>query len=256
VTLELGGKSPVIVERGYSLTRAAASIAFGKLANAGQTCIAPDYVLVNDNDVDAFVTAYQEAVRGYYPGGASDPAYTSVINAQHYARLSELIDDAREKGAQIVQIGVTDPPRERALAPTLILNATPDMAVMQQEIFGPILPVITYSDIDSAIAYVNARPRPLALYFFGRDGQARKQVLERTTSGNVTINDTLLHYAVDDLPFGGVGASGIGAYHGQEGFKTLSHAKGIFEQGWWNFAGLLRSPFGRITDLIMAYLLR
>ncbi len=256
VTLELGGKSPVIVERGYSLTRAAASIAFGKLANAGQTCIAPDYVLVNDNDVDAFVAAYQEAVRDYYPGGASDPAYTSIINTQHYARLSGMIDDAREKGAQVLQIGVNDSPRERTLAPTLILDATPDMAVMQQEIFGPILPVIPYSDIDQAVDYVNARPRPLALYFFGRDGQARHRVLERTTSGNVTINDTLLHYAVDDLPFGGVGASGMGAYHGEEGFKTLSHAKGIFQQTRWNLTGLLQPPFGWITELLTAYLLR
>jgi coniferyl-aldehyde dehydrogenase len=130
------------------------------------------------------------------------------------------------------------------------------MAVMQQEIFGPILPIVTYSNIDQAIPYVNARPRPLALYFFGRDGQARNEVLERTTGGNVTINDTLLHYVVDDLPFGSVGASGIGAYHGEEGFKTLSHAKGIFQQARRNSAGLLRSPFGRITDLVLAYLLR
>jgi len=256
VTLELGGKSPVIVERGYSLIQAAASIAFGKLANAGQTCVAPDYALMHENDVDAFVDAYQEAVRSYYPRGASDPAYASIISAQHHGRLSRLIEDAREKGAQVVQIGATDSPRERTLAPTLILNATPDMAVMQEEIFGPILPVITYSDIDQAIAYVNARPRPLALYFFGRDGLARNQVLERTTSGDVTINDTLLHYVVDDLPFGGVGASGIGAYHGEEGFKTLSHAKGIFQQARWNSGVLLRSPFGWITDRVLAYLLR
>jgi coniferyl-aldehyde dehydrogenase len=212
--------------------------------------------LVHDGDVDAFVAAYQEAVRGYYPGGASDPAYASIISAQHHARLSGMIEDAKEKGARVVQIGATDSPRERTLAPTLIVDATPDMAVMQQEIFGPILPVIPYNDIDQAIAYVNARPRPLALYFFGHDGQARDQVLERTTSGNVTINDTLLHFAVDDLPFGGVGTSGIGAYHGEEGFKTLSHAKGIFLQTRWSLAGVLRSPFGWITDLVMAYLLR
>ena len=246
----------MIVERGYSLIKASVAIAFGKLANAGQTCVAPDYALMHDRDVNAFVTAYQEAVRSYYPGGASDPAYASIISAQHHARLSGLIKDATEKGAQVVQIGATDPPHERTLTPTLILNATPGMAVMQQEIFGPILPIVTYSNIDQAVPYVNARPRPLALYFFGRDGQARNEVLERTTGGNVTINDTLLHYVVDDLPFGSVGASGIGAYHGEEGFKTLSHAKGIFQQGRRNSAGLLRSPFGRITDLVLAYLLR
>jgi len=244
------------VERGYSLTRATASIAFGKLANAGQTCIAPDYALVHDSDIEGFVAAYQKTVRGYYPGGASDPAYASIISAQHHARLSGLIEDAKAKGAQVVQIGATDSARERTLAPSLILNVTQDMAVMQQEIFGPILPVVAYRDIDEAIAYVNARPRPLALYFFGHGGHARNRVLERTTSGNVTINDTLLHYAVDDLPFGGVGASGIGAYHGEEGFKSLSHAKGIFQQARWNSASLLRAPFGRIADLVLAYLLR
>jgi len=256
VTLELGGKSPVIVERGYSMTQAAASIAFGKLANAGQTCIAPDYALVHANDIEAFATAYREAVRGYYPGGTDDPAYASLISTRHHARLSGLIEDARGKGATVIPIGATDSSRERTLAPTLILNATPDMAVMQDEIFGPILPVIAYNDIEEAIAYVNERPRPLALYFFGSAGNDRDQVLQRTTSGNVTINDTLFHYAVDDLPFGGVGPSGMGAYHGEAGFRTLSHAKGIFQQARWNFTGLLQAPFGRITDLVLAWLLR
>lgn len=259
VTLELGGKSPAIVERGFSVARAAASIAFGKLANAGQTCIAPDYALVQENDIESFIAAYQEAVQRLYPDGASDAAYGSIINAKHYARLSALIEDARQKGARIVQISPAvnaNADRERTLPPTLILNATPEMTVLQDEIFGPILPVVAYHSIDDALAYVNARPRPLALYLFCRDREVRRRVLERTTSGNVTINDTILHFAVEDLPFGGVGASGIGAYHGEEGFKTLSHAKGVFAQAGWNFAGLLRSPFGRVADLLLAYLLR
>jgi coniferyl-aldehyde dehydrogenase len=256
VTLELGGKSPAIVEPGFPVSRAARSIAFGKLANAGQTCVAPDYVLLHHDDVEPFVAAYSEAVRKYYPGGASDPAYASIVSAQHAARLAGLIEDARKKGARVVEVGASGAGRERSLPPALILDATPDMAVLQEEIFGPLLPVIPYRDIDDAIAWVNARPRPLALYYFGRNSRARARVLERTTSGNVTINDTLLHFAVDDLPFGGVGPSGIGAYHGEEGFKALSHAKGIFEQARWNFTGLLRAPFGRVADAILAYLLR
>jgi coniferyl-aldehyde dehydrogenase len=256
VTLELGGKSPAIVERGFSLARAAASIAYGKLANAGQTCIAPDYVLAPEREIEAFVAAYEDAVRSYYPLAASDGAYAAIVNQRHYERLIRLIDDAREKGARIIEIGAPDAQRARTLTPTLILDATPDMAVMQEEIFGPILPIIAYREIDDAIAYVNARPRPLALYVFSDRRSTVSRILAQTTSGNVTVNDTLLHYAVDDLPFGGVGPSGMGAYHGEEGFESLSHAKGVFTQARWNFAGFLRPPFGRIADLTLAYLLR
>ena len=254
VTLELGGRSPAIVGRGFSQDRAAASIAHGKLANAGQICIAPDYALVHEADHEAFVAAYAQAVRKLYPGGASDSAYASIINAHHYDRLAALIEDARAKGARIIEI--TRGERERTLAPTIVLGATPEMAVMQEEIFGPILPIVSYKEVDEAIAYVNARARPLALYVFSEDKDVVDAILTRTTSGNVTINDTLIHYVIDDLPFGGVGASGIGAYHGEEGFKTLSHAKGVFKQAKWNFAGLVRAPFGRMTDLVLAYLLR
>jgi coniferyl-aldehyde dehydrogenase len=257
VTLELGGKSPAIIESGFSLSRAASSIAFGKLANAGQTCIAPDYALVQESEVESFALAYQDAARKLYPAGAADRAYASIINDRHFARLSALLDDAKNKRARIVQVGpAAGLPHERTLAPAIVLGATPEMAVMQDEIFGPILPVVSYRDIDDAIAYINARPRPLALYLFGDDREVRSRVLARTTSGNVTINDTMLHYAVEDLPFGGVGASGIGAYHGEEGFKALSHAKGVFVQSRLNFAGLLRPPFGRVADFLLGYLLR
>lgn len=256
VTLELGGKSPVIVDRGFSLERAAGSIAYGKLSNAGQTCIAPDYALLHEEDVEPFVSAFADAVRKLYPGGASDPAYTSIINAHHYDRLRGLIEEARRKGARVIEINGlgAGSERERALAPTIVLEATQDMGLLQQEIFGPILPILSYRDIDEAIAYVNARPRPLALYFFGYG--ARHRVLERTISGNVTINDTLLHFAQDDLPFGGVGASGMGAYHGEEGFMSLTHAKGVFVQARWNLTSLLRAPFGRTTDFILNRFLR
>jgi coniferyl-aldehyde dehydrogenase len=257
ITLELGGRSPAVVDRGFPLDRAAASIAYGKLANAGQICIAPDYALLQQDDVEAFIAAYRRAVRKLYPGGASDPAYASITNSRYLKRLKGLVEDASNKGAHIVEIDSAAPAeRERTVAPTLVLGTTPDMAVMQEEIFGPVLPTVTYKDFDEAIAFVNARPRPLALYVFSEDRDVVAHVLARTTSGNVTVNDTLVHYAIDDLPFGGVGASGIGAYHGEEGFKTLSHAKGVFEQGTWNFAGLVRAPFGRMTDMVPTYLLR
>jgi coniferyl-aldehyde dehydrogenase len=256
VTLELGGKSPAIIDQGYALDRAAESVAFGKLVNAGQTCVAPDYVLAPRAHVDAFATAYERAVRAYYPAGERDEAYAAIISRQHYDRLRGLVEDARAKGARIVEIGAATPPRENTVVPTLLLGATPEMQVMQEEIFGPILPVVAYDAVDDAIAYVNARPRPLALYVFSNRRDAITAVLTRTISGNVTVNDTLLHYAVEDLPFGGVGPSGMGAYHGEEGFKQFSHAKGVFIQSRWNLAGVLRPPYRKLTDAVLSYLLK
>jgi coniferyl-aldehyde dehydrogenase len=232
---------------------AAKSIAYGKLSNAGQTCIAPDYSLVHKSKIDAFVDAFEAAVRAAYPAGVADEAYSAIISQRHYDRLAALIEDARRKGAKVLQIGEAS---ARKLPPTLIVGATPEMSVMQDEIFGPVLPIIPYKDLDEAIACVNAKPRPLALYVFSDDRSVVRQVLDRTTSGNATVNDTLLHYAQDDLPFGGVGPSGMGAYHGEEGFLSLSHAKGVFIQSRWSSAGLLRAPFGRLTDFILNILLR
>jgi coniferyl-aldehyde dehydrogenase len=259
VTLELGGKSPVIVAKGCALDQAAASIAYGKLSNGGQICIAPDYALVHEDEIGAFVAAYDRAVATLYPTGPTSDDYTSIINDRHYSRLTGLIDDARDKGARILEVGRNPAGatrRSRTLAPMIVLDAKDEMRIMQEEIFGPVLPVRSYRDIDEAIGYVNAQPRPLALYYYGRDGEHRRKVLSRTTSGNVTINGTLMHYAQDDLPFGGVGPSGMGVYHGIEGFRGLSHAKGIFEQGRWNGANLLRAPFGRLTETILKLMLR
>jgi coniferyl-aldehyde dehydrogenase len=256
VTLELGGKSPAIVAPGFSLARAAASIAFGKLANAGQTCIAPDYALVQEAEVEAFATAFKHAVSASYPKGAADDSYAAIINDHHYDRLKGLIEDARTKGAAIIEIGATDSLRPHTLAPTLMLDVTDEMKVMQEEIFGPVLPIVAYKELDDAIAYVNAHPRPLALYVFSDDQARAGEVLARTTSGNATVNDCLLHYAVDALPFGGIGPSGMGAYHGEAGFKALSHAKGVFIQSRWNLAGLMRAPFGRMTDAVLSFFLR
>ncbi|PYD52946.1 coniferyl aldehyde dehydrogenase [Komagataeibacter rhaeticus] len=256
VTLELGGKSPVVIAPGFSMQRVADRVAFGKLTNAGQTCIAPDYVLVHENDRDAFATAYQDAVKKQHPGGyVGSPDYTAILNAHHYGRLSGLIDHAEAQGARVIRLG-SDSATDHILAPVLLLDVTPQMAVMQEEIFGPVLPVLTYRTVEEAIAFINARPRPLALYYFGGNRAERDWVLKNTVSGNVTVNGTLMHYVQDDLPFGGVGDSGIGAYHGKEGFMALTHARGVYRQGRFNAATLLQPPFGRLADTITNLILR
>jgi len=257
VTLELGGKSPAIIGPDASIETAAMRIAYGKLANAGQTCIAPDYVLVPHAHAETFIGAYKNSIAKLYPNGIDSDNYTSVISAHHLDRLRDIVSDAKKKGARVIEVAssTVSGKGSRKFAPVIIFGATDSMAVMREEIFGPVLPVITYGDIDEAIAFINDRPRPLALYYFGGDSESRRKILERTTSGNVTVNDTLMHYVQNDLPFGGVGTSGIGAYHGPEGFKTFSHAKGIFEQSRWNLGGLLRPPFNRLTDAAIRYLL-
>ena len=256
VTLELGGKSPAIVQPGLDPARAAADIAFGKLANAGQTCIAPDYALVHRGDLDRFVEAIGTAIRARWPGGAGDARLTSIVNARHRDRLRALIADARTHGARIVEPAPTGTARPDAVAPTLILDVTDEMRVMREEIFGPLLPVVPYDTPEDAIAYVNARPRPLALYWFGDDAGQRDAVLARTTSGNVTINDTMTHYMQDDLPFGGVGDSGIGAYHGREGFCAMTHARGVLHQPARHLSARIRPPGGRLTDLVTRWMMR
>ncbi|MCJ2131153.1 coniferyl aldehyde dehydrogenase [Methylobacterium sp. E-045] len=260
VTLELGGKSPAIVARGSSLKRAAHGIAFGKLTNSGQTCIAPDYALVAREEVEAFVGAFRTEVDRFYPRIATNPDYATIIDGHHVARLQRLLHDASAKGAIVHEIGGSQQNgpvlHSRTFLPRIVTGVTDAMMVMREEIFGPILPIVPYDTLDDAIAYVNGHARPLAPYFFGPDGPDRADVLARTTSGNVTINDTLLHYAQDDLPFGGVGASGMGFYHGHEGFKALSHAKGIFIQPRLNMSDVIRPPFGALFDQITRFILR
>jgi coniferyl-aldehyde dehydrogenase len=259
-TLELGGKSPVIIDRGASLATAARRVAYGKLANAGQTCIAPDYVLVPQSHIDDFVMEFRDAVLHLYPHITSNPDYTSIVSDRQHARLLSLLEDAREKGARLLEIGVSadDRPRThpRTLNPVVVLDTKDDMKVMNEEIFGPILPIIPYREVKDAVDYINARPRPLALYYFGPKGPDRDFVLQRTTSGGVSINETNLHYAQDDLPFGGVGPGGMGAYHGPEGFKAMSHAKGVFEQASVNLTDLIRPPFGKLIERVMDLMLR
>ncbi len=255
VTLELGGKSPAIVAADVPLEQAAERIAFGKTLNAGQTCVAPDYVLVPQQRLDAFVEAYRLAVQRFFPQLTDNPDYTSIINERQLLRLEGYLADARARGALLLPL--FDEGQGRRLPHHILLDVNDDMQVMQDEIFGPLLPVLPYASLDEAIAYVNARPRPLALYFFGYDRAEQQQVLERTHSGGVCLNDTLLHVAQDDLPFGGIGASGMGHYHGHEGFLTFSKAKAVFSKPRFNAARLIYPPYGgRLQRLIRQLLVR
>ncbi len=259
VTLELGGKSPAIFDADADFAAAAPCLASGKLLNAGQTCIAPDYALVPEGRTDAFVAAVTAAIGELYPTLAANPDYTSIVNQRHYARLVALVDDARGKGATIIPVnpaGETLPAHARKLAPTLVVGVNDSMAIMREEIFGPLLPVETYGSLDEAIAKVNARPRPLAFYFFGRDRARRDRVLRETIAGGVTVNDTLWHFAHEELPFGGVGASGIGSYHGERSFLTFSKEKPVFHQPRFAAAKLLYPPYGPTFDRVLALLRR
>ncbi|BEN26449.1 MULTISPECIES: coniferyl aldehyde dehydrogenase [Serratia] len=259
LTLELGGKSPAVVAPGAVNARTVNSLAFGKLSNAGQTCIAPDFLLIHQDDVENFIALYDAAVKAFYPDGPTSHDYGAIINDRHYHRLQDLLTDAQARGARIVPVGHRPDSaveRPKTLAPTLIVGAPDDSRIMQEEIFGPLLPIRTYAAFDEAIDVINAGPRPLALYYFGPGGALQDRLLARTTSGNVSVNATLLHFAQDDLPFGGIGPSGMGAYHGVEGFRALSHAKGVFIQSRWRFTDLLRAPFGRLADAVLKVMLR
>ena len=249
VTLELGGKSPVIIDPDCDLDRSAARLAWGKLVNAGQTCIAPDYLLVPHAREAAVVHAVSAAMTAMYPTLAGNPDYTSIISERHLQRLHALLTDASAHGATLHTINPAQEsfdPAARKMAPVLVTGVTPAMRLMQEEIFGPILPIVGYDRFDDAIAYVNQRDRPLALYWFGNDTAHRERVLLETISGGVGINECLLHHSQQDLPFGGVGPSGQGAYHGQRGFNTFSKLKPIFIQSRFNAMGLVSPPYGKL----------
>jgi coniferyl-aldehyde dehydrogenase len=250
VTLELGGKSPVIVGRSANVQTTTDAIMAGKMLNAGQICLAPDYVFVPREQMKDFVAATQRSVARMFPTLLHNDDYTSVINRRHFDRLHGYLEDARQKGAEIIEINPAgedfrQQPHHK-IPPTLILDPDDSMKVMQDEIFGPLLPIKSYGDVADAISYINDHPRPLGLYYFGKDATETKTVLTRTTSGGVTLNDVVMHVAQEDLPFGGVGPSGMGAYHGFDGFRTFSHAKSIFVQSKLNVAELagLRPPYG------------
>lgn len=243
VTLELGGKSPAIVSQDVPLDHAAERIAFGKTMNAGQTCVAPDYVLVPKDRVEGFVEAYRAAVKSFYPQLQNNPDYTAIINERQVQRLNVYLQDAEAKGARLVPL--FPEAQGRRLPHTVVLNVKDDMKLMQDEIFGPLLPIVPYERLDQAFAYINQRPRPLALYYFGYDKREQQRVLHETHSGGVCLNDTLLHVAQDDMPFGGVGPSGMGHYHGHEGFLTFSKAKGVFIKQRFNAARMIYPPYGK-----------
>ncbi|EJN22539.1 NAD-dependent aldehyde dehydrogenase [Pseudomonas sp. GM78] len=231
VTLELGGKSPTIISRTADFNDAVAKVVIGKLLNAGQLCVAPDHVFVPRESVDAFIGVAQAVVARFFPTLRDNPEYTSIINARHFARLQGYLREAREAGVELIELNAAAEDFSQTtlnkIVPTLLRDPANDLQVMQDEIFGPLLPIKPYDDITEVIAQINARPRPLALYYFGNDAAEEAMVLSRTCSGGVTLNGVLSHASTESLPFGGVGQSGMGAYHGIDGFRTFSHAKAV-----------------------------
>jgi coniferyl-aldehyde dehydrogenase len=262
VTLELGGKSPTIIGRSADIKKAGDRIALGKMMNAGQICLAPDYLMVAKEQELDMIDAIKTGVHAQYPTLLANDDYTSVVNGRNYERLQGYLTDAREKGAELIEV---NPGNEDFKASngnkmplTILRNVSDDMKVMQEEIFGPILPVKTYSNIDEAVDYVNAHDRPLGLYYFGSDKAEENRVLSRTVSGGVTVNDVVFHNAMEDLPFGGVGPSGMGNYHGQDGFKTFSHMRAVYRQTGMDVAGIggFKAPYGKATHKTLAKELR
>ena len=265
-TLELGGKSPCIIDASCDLDKAAIKIAHGKLLNAGQTCIAPDYVLLPAGKEAAFSKAFSQAVGTLFPTIQGNPDYAAIISQRHAERLYAMAAQAQGDGARLEIINPDDSPSissalpalssTRQIPPVLVFNAADSAQILQEEIFGPILPVLPYASLDEAIQYVNARPRPLALYWFGEDNASRDKVLAQTVSGGVTVNDTLMHIAHENLPFGGVGESGWGSYHGEAGFLRMTQQKPVLVQSKWARGDLFYPPYGKRFDQVMGLLKR
>jgi coniferyl-aldehyde dehydrogenase len=258
VTLELGGKSPTVVAPGYPIERAAARILAGKLLNAGQTCIAPDYVLLPRERLEHFVGAARAQARRMYPRGLASDEYTSIIDARHYVRLVGYLEEAAARGVRIEPLfaGAQRDAAAHRLAPALLIEPPRGAAVMREEIFGPLLPLVAYDRVDEAIDFINAQPRPLALYWFDDDRARTERALRRTHAGGVCINETLVHVAQEELPFGGIGPSGMGHYHGRWGFETFSKLKPIFRQSRLNGMALLMPPYGRHVETLLRLMKR
>ena len=255
VTLELGGKSPVVISRSAKLKMSLERILLGKTLNAGQICLAPDYLMIPEEDLDEVTTLAKDIVSSMYPNISENPQYTAIINKRHFDRLSGYLNEAKERGLDLISLhssshGDPENVASKKIPPILIPNPQEDLAIMQEELFGPILPVKTYRDFEECISYINSKPRPLAVYYFGNDGSEESDLISRTTSGGFCINDVIMQVAQEDLPFGGVGDSGMGSYHGLEGFRTFSHAKSIYKQTKINFAKLggLMPPYGESTE--------
>ena len=259
VTLELGGKSPVIVHPDFPLRTAVERILTGKLYNAGQTCLAPDYVFVHESQREGFAQLSRDVAQRLYPTWTKNSDYTRIINRSHYDRLTGCIEDAVARGARVISLGNNTEgcnSENRVLAPVALLDVDDSMRVMQEEIFGPILPVMTYRKLEDALKYVNDHPRPLAFYYFDYDRDRAAEILRSTVSGGVTVNDVIFHIAQNNLPFGGVGPSGMGHYHGEAGFHAFSKQKGVLIQSRFSMLSFLRPPYGRFTDRVIRFLLR
>jgi coniferyl-aldehyde dehydrogenase len=255
VTLELGGKSPVIISRSADLEKSLGRIMLGKTMNAGQICLAPDYLLVPEEKLHDVIATAQKLVASMYPTLLDNAQYTSVINERHYQRLNGYLEEARERGVKVIEINPAgeDFSQQQGtykIPPTLIPEPPEDLKLLQEEIFGPLLPIRTYREFAETVDYINSRPRPLAAYYFGDDAEEQNSIETRTTSGGMCINDVIMHISQEDLPFGGVGPSGMGSYHGIEGFRTFSHAKSIYRQTGMNIGKLsgILPPYGKATE--------
>ena len=255
ITLELGGKSPAIIDNDIDIDIAVNRLILGKTLNSGQTCVAPDYILCPKGKVEVLIRALKARYQNMYPSINDNQDCTSIINEQHKSRLEYLLKDAQEKGAKTVPLideCVSHDDKElRKMPLTLIINSTDEMLVMQEEIFGPILPIVSYDNINEVFDFVNSRPRPLALYIYSFNKLFQQKLLLNTHAGGVCINEAALHVANDDLPFGGIGASGMGQYHGIEGFKTFSHAKPVLSNACISFTSLLFPPFGSVLQRLV-----
>jgi len=258
VTLELGGKSPCIIAPNMDIETAVNRLILGKVLNSGQTCVAPDYILCPKGQSELLIKQLTKTYNSLYPSIKNNPDCTSVINEGQYDRINWLLNDAKVKGAKVTSLGIDEStPACRQMPLTIVQNTSEEMAISQEEIFGPILPIVEYKTVEQAISYINRGERPLALYIYSFDKKIQRQILQNTHSGGVCINDAAMHVAIEDLPFGGVGHSGMGSYHGVEGFKTFSHAKSIFARGRLTLAQLLFPPFGTaIHKLIYKFFIR
>lgn len=253
LTLELGGKSPVLIDDDYDIKKAASSIVQGKWFNAGQTCIAPDYIMISKNRQAELIAALKDQVETCYPNYADNEDYSAVVNQNHFQRLSQLMEGL-DRSQILTLSGQAQQTTSQKMAPTLIINPPTTHAVMQQEIFGPLLPIIFTENLDTAIDFINSNPNPLTLYFYSNNRQNIKKIRTQTKSGSLAINETLVHFAQEGLPFGGVGASGMGSYHGYQGFVAMSHMKSVYFQSKLNFNGLVRAPYSQLKKKVLQLL--
>jgi aldehyde dehydrogenase (NAD+) len=254
VTLELGGKSPVIVDESADITKAAKSIAWGKFSNSGQTCIAPDYAFVHESRLPQFIEAMKDAIASMYGDAAQSPDFARIINARNFDRVSRLIDDAGAGGAVTVAGGNRDE-GQKFIAPTLLTGVASDSAILQEEIFGPVLPIVAYRDLAEPLAAINARPKPLALYIYTKDRARVERILQETSAGGSCVNASMIHFSHENLPFGGIGNSGLGNAHGFYGFRAFSHERAVLEDKF-SVVPMLFPPYTKRVKQMIEWVVR